>query len=57
LVGFANIKGTITNTNLELAASVATRDVLVQATDVCEATIHNVSENLSTVWWQCTWAT
>jgi hypothetical protein len=52
LVTFSNPSSTITNNDLELAASVAQHDVLAHQADVREATIHNSSENVATVWWQ-----
>jgi hypothetical protein len=52
LVLFANPKGTIANSNLELAASVATHDVLAQRYDVSEANIHNFTDNMATFWCQ-----
>jgi hypothetical protein len=52
LVTFENSGGDINNSELELAASVALHDILAQQFDVQEATIHNSSENVATVWWQ-----
>jgi hypothetical protein len=52
LVSYDNPQGDINNSELELAASVAHHDVLAQAFDVREATVHNSSDNLATVWWQ-----
>jgi hypothetical protein len=52
LVSYDNPQGDINNSELELAASVAQHDVLAQAFDVREATIHNSSDNVATVWWQ-----
>jgi hypothetical protein len=52
LVLYANPDGTITNSDLELAASVAQHKILVTQVDAREATIHNFSENTATVFWQ-----
>jgi hypothetical protein len=52
LITFLNPVGTITNSDLELAASVSQHDVLAHQADVREATIHNSSDNVATVWWQ-----
>jgi hypothetical protein len=52
LVTFANPTGTVTNSDLELAASVAQHDVLAQQVDVREATIHNLTDNTATMYWQ-----
>jgi hypothetical protein len=57
LITFSNPAGTITNSDLELAASVAQHDVLAHHADVREATIHNSSDNVATVWWQLKGAT
>jgi hypothetical protein len=52
LVTFANTKGTITIHDLELAASVAQHYVMTQQADARQATIHNLSDNMATVWWK-----
>jgi hypothetical protein len=52
LVTYANEAGTITNSDLELSASIAQHDVLAREVDVREATILNVSDNTPTVYWQ-----
>jgi hypothetical protein len=52
LVTFSNLTGTVTNSDLELAASVAQHEVLVQKVDVRESTIHNLTDNLDTMYWQ-----
>jgi hypothetical protein len=52
LVSFSNPGGTITNSDLELAASVAQHKFLVTQVDAREATIHNFSDNTATVFWQ-----
>jgi hypothetical protein len=52
LATFEKSQGDTTNSELELAASVAQHDILAQEFDVQEATIHNSSDNVATVWWQ-----
>jgi hypothetical protein len=52
LITFSNPAGTITNINLELAASVTHHGILAHQADVREATINNSSDNIATVWWQ-----
>jgi hypothetical protein len=52
LVTFSNLTGTVTNIDLELAASVAQHEVLAQQVDVHESTIHNLTDNLATMYWQ-----
>jgi hypothetical protein len=52
LVSSDNPTGNITNSELELAGSVAQLDVLSQQYDVREKTVHNSSDNVATVWWQ-----
>jgi hypothetical protein len=52
LITFANPSGTINNSDLELAVSIAHHDVLAQQVDILEATIHNLSDNMAIVWWQ-----
>jgi hypothetical protein len=52
LVTFANPSGTITNSDLDLAASIAQHAVLAQQVNIREATIHNLWDNMATVWWQ-----
>jgi hypothetical protein len=52
LVSSDNRDGTITNSELELAGSVAQLEVLAQAFDVREKTVHNSSDSVATVWWQ-----
>ena len=49
LVSFSNPDGDITNSDLELAGSVAQNDVLAQFADVTERTIHNSHDNTATV--------
>lgn len=52
LSSFKNPKGDVTNSDLELAGSIAHNDVLAQAADVCEQTTHNSYDNIATVFWQ-----
>jgi hypothetical protein len=49
LVTFSNLTGTVTNSDLELAASVAQHKVLAQQVDFRESTIHNLTDNLVTM--------
>jgi hypothetical protein len=52
LVSYTNLNGTITNSDLELAASVAQHEALVTQVDTQEATINNFLDNTATVFWQ-----
>ena len=52
LVTWENPKGTITNSDLELAATIAHQDVLVHTFDLRERTIHTGSDNTPAVYWQ-----
>jgi hypothetical protein len=52
LVSVNNPHGTITSSNLELAATIAQFDVLVQAFDVHLHRVHNLSDSAATVTWQ-----
>jgi hypothetical protein len=52
LVSSSNPTGDITNSELELAASVTHADVLSQAFDVRSHTTHQLSDNSATVAWQ-----
>ncbi|VEU39857.1 unnamed protein product, partial [Pseudo-nitzschia multistriata] len=52
LVSFANPEGKITNSELELAGSIAHIDILAQAAAVGERTVHNLYDNTATVHWQ-----
>jgi hypothetical protein len=52
LVTYANPASTITNSELELSASIAQHDVLAREVDVREATILNLSDNTPTFYWQ-----
>jgi hypothetical protein len=47
-----NPTGPITNSDLELAGSIAHNDVLAQVADVAERTTHNCYDNIATVYWQ-----
>ena len=48
---FANLSGPITNSDLELAGSIAQNDILAQAVDVWEKTTHNSYNNIAAVYW------
>jgi hypothetical protein len=52
LVSTNNPTGTITNSDLELAATIAQFDVLAQSFDVRSHTVHNLSDNAVTVAWK-----
>ena len=52
LVSWDNPTGSITNSDLELAASVAHQDVLVHAFNLRECTINTGSDNTPTLFWQ-----
>jgi hypothetical protein len=52
LSSFKNLNGDITNSDLELAGSIAQNDILAQAVDVCERTTHNSYDNIAAVFWQ-----
>jgi hypothetical protein len=52
IVSFDNPAVTITNKYLELASSVAQHTVLASNVDAWEATIHNFSDNMPTVFCQ-----
>jgi hypothetical protein len=52
LVSSSNPKGDITNSELEIAATIAQFDVLSQTFDIRSHTIHNLSENSATVAWK-----
>lgn len=52
LVSFDNPTGDITNSDLELAGSVAHNDVLAQFADVAERTVHSSYDNMAAVFWQ-----
>jgi hypothetical protein len=51
LVTFRNRKGDITNSDLELAASIVHADVLAQQVDIREHTIHNFYDKTATKYW------
>ena len=52
LVSFSNPDGTINNSDLELAGSVAHNNILAMAAEVDERTIHNVYDNTVAAFWQ-----
>jgi hypothetical protein len=52
LVSTANPTGKVSNSDLELAGSVAQHDILCQIVDVQDVTIHNCYDNTATVFWQ-----
>jgi hypothetical protein len=52
LVSTSNPTGTITNSDLELAATIAQFDILDQSFDVRSHTVHSLSNNAATVAWQ-----
>jgi hypothetical protein len=52
LVSTANTMGKVSNSDLELAVSVAQHDILCQIADVQDVTIHNCYDNTATVCWQ-----
>ena len=52
LVSIENPQGDITNSDLELAGSIAQQDVVAQHVDVRERTVHTLSDNTPTVHWQ-----
>jgi hypothetical protein len=52
LVSTDNPRGSVTNSDLELAATIAQFDVLAQTFDVRSHTVHNLSDNAATVAWQ-----
>ena len=49
VVSWDNPQGTVTNSDLELAGTIAHHDVLVHQTDVRERTIHTLCDNTPTV--------
>jgi hypothetical protein len=46
-----NPGGTITNSDLEMAAIISQFDVLAQASDICAHVVHNLSDNAVTITW------
>jgi hypothetical protein len=52
LVSFANPMGTISNSDLELAGTIAQHDVVVQALDAREKTVYTLSDNTPAAAWQ-----
>jgi hypothetical protein len=57
LVSFDNPTGTISNSDLELHATIMHHDVLVQCADLRERTIHTFHDNTPAVAWQCNGST
>jgi hypothetical protein len=51
VVSTDNHGGTISNSDLELAKTIAQFDVLAQAFDVCYHTVHNLPDSAATVAW------
>jgi hypothetical protein len=52
LVSFSNLKGDITNSDLELAGSVAQLDILAQHVGARERTVQLLHDNTAAVYWQ-----
>ena len=52
LVSYTNPLGTITNSDLELAGTIAHHDVLAHQADIRELTIHNLHDNTPAMFWQ-----
>ncbi len=52
LVSTTNPHGSITNSDLELAGTIAQHDVLAHAADIREHTVHNLHDNTPAVYWQ-----
>jgi hypothetical protein len=52
LVTAKNPKGSVSISDLELAATLAQREVLYQLVDVSGRTTHTVHDNMATVWWR-----
>jgi hypothetical protein len=52
LISFNNPTGTVTNSDLELAGTIAHHDILAQVATVTERTVHTLSDNDPTVHWQ-----
>jgi hypothetical protein len=52
LVSTANPMGKVSNSDSELAGSVAQHDILYQIANVQDVTIHNCYDNTATVFWQ-----
>jgi hypothetical protein len=52
LVSFTNPTGTISNSDLELAGTIAQHDVVVQALDTREKTVYTLSDNTPATAWQ-----
>lgn len=49
---YADTKGWVTNSDLELAESIAHNDILSQAADVRKKTTHNLYDIIAAVFWQ-----
>ena len=52
LSSFQNLRSNITNSNLELAGSIAQHDILAQFANVTDQTVHNCYNNIVAVYWQ-----
>ena len=52
LVSFSNPTGTITNSDLELAGTIAHNDIVAQAVDTRERTVYTLSDNTPAAAWQ-----
>jgi hypothetical protein len=52
LVASENTTGSVSISDLELAATVAQSDVLCQLVDVTGRTTHTVHDNMAKVWWR-----
>ena len=52
LVSFSNPTGTITNSDLELAGTIAQHDIIAQHCHAAEKTIHTLTDNSPAVHWQ-----
>ena len=52
LSSFRNPNGNITNSDLELAGSIAQHDILAQVADVTNRTINDCYNNIAAVYWQ-----
>lgn len=52
IVSFANPTGKLTNSELELLATIAHHDILVQTADIRERTVFTLTDNMATQAWQ-----
>jgi hypothetical protein len=52
MVSWQNPSGNITNSDLELAATIAQHDVITQHIDIRERTVHTLTDNTPTAAWQ-----